>query len=86
MLDLRKQPLIGALRRIGRFIVAKLALHPVDPFLCLDAVTLPEQAGQARMAYRDVEMVRIIIRNRLPVEVARSKCDPADRTQFLEPV
>ena len=61
--DPRKQPLIGALRRIGRGLLDEVALHPVDMSMRRDPVIAAEQARQARVADRDVEVVRIIVGN-----------------------
>ena len=38
------------------------------------------------MADWDMQMVRIIVGDGLPVEIARAKRHPADRAQILEPV
>src|SRR6476660_7027476 len=51
-----------------------------------DPVVPPEQPSQARMADRDVEAVRIIVGDRLPVELTRADRDAPDNPQILEPI
>jgi len=82
----RQQVLIGALRRIIRDLLDEVAFHAVDMFLRLDLVVAGEEAGQARMSDRNVQMVGIIVGDRLPVERPSAERDPADRPQLLEPV
>ena len=86
VIDLGQQLLIGALRRVGRFLLDQIAFHPVDMVLGLDPVVAAEQPRQARVADRDVQAVRIIVGDGLPVERARTKRDPADRPQILETI
>ena len=51
-----------------------------------DPVIAAEQPGQAGVADRDVEVVGIIVGDRLPVERPGTKRDLAGRLQLLEPV
>ena len=78
--------LVGPLARIVRHVGAKLALHPVDMPLGLDRVAAPEQARQPGMPDRDMQPVRIIVGDGLPVERARPQRHPPDRAQLLEAV
>ena len=55
-------------------------------FLRLDPVVALEQPRQSRMPDRDVEMVRIIVGDRLPVERPRPKRHTAHHAQVLEAV
>ena len=54
--------------------------------LRLDPIAAAEQAGQPGMPDRDVQPVRIIVGDGLPVERARPQRHPADRAQILEAV
>ena len=76
--------LIGALAGVARGPVDEIAPHPVDMLAGLDPVALPEQAGEAGMGDIDVQSVRIIVRNALPVHRAGTERDPADRPHLLE--
>ena len=82
----RKQLLIGALRRVGRGLLDEVTLHPVDMRVRRDPVIAAEQPGQAGVADRDVEVVGIIVGDRLPVERSRPQRDLAGRLQRLETV
>jgi hypothetical protein len=86
MFGLRQEPLIGALRRIRGLLLDQLAFHPVDMILRFDSVVAPEQPRQSGMADRNVQMIGIIVGDRLPVERPRAERDAADRLQLLEPV
>jgi len=76
--------LIGALGKVARGLIDQHARHPVDMGAGLDPVIAAEQAGEAGMGDFDVEPVRIIVGDVLPVDVARPRRDPSDRLQSLE--
>jgi len=78
--------LVGPLRRIVGIVVAQFAFHPIDPFPRLDRVTLAEQAGQTGVSDGNMQVIGIIVGDGLPVKVARSERDPADRPQVLKPI
>ena len=79
-----QQGLIGALGEVLRRPIDEIARHPVDMAPGLDPIVAAEQAREAGMGDLDVEPVRIIVGDVLPVDVARTQRDPADRLQSLE--
>ena len=81
-----QEALIGALGDVGRGALDQLAPHAIDVALGLDAVTATEQAGEAGMRDGDVQPVRIIVGDVLPVDRARAHRDAAERAQLLEAV
>jgi len=81
-----KQPLIGPFRRVRRLRLDQIAFHPINMFARFDPVIAAEQPGQAGMADRDVQMVRIIVCDRLPVDRPRTERHSPDRSQLLEAV
>jgi len=78
--------LVRPLGGVGRFLLDQVALHPVDMVFRLDPVIAPEQPGQPGMADRDVEMVGVIVGDRLPVERPRPKRHPPHHAQLFEPI
>jgi len=86
MLHARKEALVGALRRNRGLLLDQLAFHPVDVILRFDPVVAAEQARQARVADGDMQMVGIIVGDRLPVERPWTQSDAPDRAQVPEAV
>jgi len=82
----RQHRLIGALGKIGGGPLDQFARHPIDMGAGLDPVVAAEQPGESGMGDLDVEPVRIIVGDVLPIDVARPHRDPADRLERLEAV
>jgi len=78
--------LVSALGWIRRILVDQVALHAVGVGLRIDAIVAAEQSRQARMTDWDVEMVGIIVAQRLPVELAWTHRDAAEHAQILETI
>ena len=57
----RQVMLVDPLGRVVGNLLDQIAFHLVDPRLRRDPVAAAEQARQAWMADRDVQMVRIIV-------------------------
>ena len=86
MRDLRQILLVHALGAVGRGLLAQIAPHLVDPFARLDAVAAAEQPRQSRMRDIDVQRIGIIVGDLLPVHIARTQRDAAERHQLLHTV
>ena len=54
--------------------------------MVLDPVAVADQARQPIVRHRDVQIVRIVIADVLPVHFARAVADRAERLHFLKPV
>ena len=67
-------------------VVALHADTPVDVALRLNPIIALEQPRQPGMADRDVEVIGIIVGDRLPVERSLTDGHPADHAQVLQPV
>jgi hypothetical protein len=71
MRDGRQQPLIGALRPVGRRLVLEIAPHPVDMLVRPRCRSSCRTAGEAGMGEPGCAAVRIIVADILPVDGAR---------------
>src|SRR5215470_7371258 len=86
MRDRRQQPLVRPLGPVARRRIAHHAPHLVDPWPGLDTVARAEKAGEARMRYVDVQTVRVVVGDVLPVHRTRPQARSPQRYQLFHAV
>lgn len=82
----RQQPLIEPLGPVRGRSVGEVTPHAIDAIFGFDAIAFAEQPRQAGVGNGDVQAVRIIVADILPVHIARAQRDAPQCAEFRETI